>query len=89
LPLTTPSLLSRATRDFNVWSNKKRIEKWRYMHRNPAGRELVREPQDWRWSSFRHYTFDERGPVLVNEQRRAVLKLSGKALEVTASSKAS
>jgi putative transposase len=29
--------------DFNVWSDKKRVEKLRYMHRNPVRRGLVRE----------------------------------------------
>jgi hypothetical protein len=32
-------------------------------------RSLVLEPGQWRWSSFRHYAYGERGPVLVNEQR--------------------
>src|SRR5580765_2698446 len=41
--------------DFNVWTEKKRIEKLRYMHRNPVKRGLVGKPADWSWSSFRHY----------------------------------
>lgn len=41
--------------DFNVWSEAKRIEKLRYMHRNPVKRGLVERPEDWPWSSFRHY----------------------------------
>ena len=41
--------------DFNVRSERKRIEKLRYMHRNPVVRGLVAAPQDWQWSSFRHY----------------------------------
>jgi putative transposase len=41
--------------DFNVWSNDKRIEKLRYIHRNPVKRGLVERPEDWEWSSFRHY----------------------------------
>jgi putative transposase len=39
--------------DFNVWSEAKRIEKLRYLHRNPVKRGLVRSPEDWAWSSFR------------------------------------
>ncbi len=38
--------------DFNVYTRKKRVEKLRYMHRNPVKRGLVQEPQDWPWSSF-------------------------------------
>ena len=53
--------------DFNVWSARKRIEKLRYMHRNPVKRGLVNTPEDWRWSSFRYYAYSEGGPVKVNE----------------------
>ena len=41
--------------DFNVWSEEKRLEKLRYMHRNPVGRGLAANPEDWPWSSFLHY----------------------------------
>jgi REP-associated tyrosine transposase len=33
--------------DFNVWSEKKRVEKLRYGHRNPVIRGLVERPEDW------------------------------------------
>jgi putative transposase len=49
--------------DFNVWSDKKRIEKLRYLHRNPVNRGLVAAAGDWEWSSFRHYLTGERGAV--------------------------
>ena len=55
--------------DFVVWSERKRTQKLLYMHHNPVMRGLVLEPGQWRWSSFRHYAYGERGPVLVNEQR--------------------
>jgi REP-associated tyrosine transposase len=38
--------------DFVVWSEAKRVEKVRYMHRNPVKRGLVLEPDQWDWSSF-------------------------------------
>jgi putative transposase len=53
--------------DFNVWTDHKRIEKLRYMHRNPVQRGLVASPELWRWSSFRAYALREAGPVKVNE----------------------
>ena len=53
--------------DFNVWTTKKRVEKLRYMHRNPVKRGLVSTPEQWRWSSYRFYLLDEAGPVRVNE----------------------
>ena len=51
--------------DFNVWSEAKRVEKLRYLHRNPVKRGLVDAPEDWAWSSFRHYLTGEEGPVEV------------------------
>jgi len=53
--------------DFNVRTEKKRVEKLRYMHRNPVQRGLVAEPEDWRWSSYRFYLLGEPGLVRVNE----------------------
>jgi putative transposase len=41
--------------DFNVQTGTKYTEKLRYMHRNPVKRGLVSRPEDWAWSSFRHY----------------------------------
>ena len=61
--------------DFVVWSEPKRIEKLRYMHRNPVKRGLVLEPDQWRWSSYPHYAHGESGPVLINEQKKAELKV--------------
>jgi putative transposase len=49
--------------DFNVRTAEKRIEKLRYIHRNPVTRGLVTEPDGWRWSSFRGYRYLEDGPV--------------------------
>ena len=45
------------------------------MHRNPVKRGLVLEPEQWRWSSYRNYAYGEIGPVLVNEQKKAELKV--------------
>jgi len=61
--------------DFVVWTKDKRVEKLRYMHRNPVKRGLVLEPEQWAWSSFRHYAYEERSPVLVNEQQPAPMKV--------------
>jgi putative transposase len=53
--------------DFNVWTEKKRIEKLRYIHRNPVERGLVDSPEQYRWSSFRWYLLGEVGPVRIND----------------------
>ena len=60
--------------DFVVWTQRKRVEKLRYMHRNPVKRGLVLAPEQWAWSSFRYYAYDEAGPVLVDEKQPAKLK---------------
>ena len=54
--------------DFNVWTKKKRVEKLRYMHRNPVKRGLVEKPEDWPWSSFRHYLTGEEGVVEIESE---------------------
>ena len=53
--------------DFNVWTEKKRIEKLRYIHRNPVRRGLVTSPEQWPWSSYRWYLLGEKGPVKIND----------------------
>jgi putative transposase len=68
LSITTPAQVwQRRFYDFNVWTEKKRREKLRYMHRNPVKRGLVAEPDQWRWSSFRFYAYGEMGTVRVND----------------------
>ena len=54
--------------DFPVWSAAKRIEKLRYMHRNPVKRGLVERPEDWKWSSFVHYATGAEGIVEIESQ---------------------
>ena len=63
--------------DFNVHNEEKRVEKLRYMHCNPGSptrelcalgwnpvvRGLVKKPEDWAWSSFRHYATGIEGTV--------------------------
>jgi putative transposase len=50
----------RTVREFGV--------KLRYLHRNPVKRRLVKEPGDWKWSSFRHYAFREMGVVEIESE---------------------
>ena len=40
---------------FNLYSEKKAIEKLEYMHLNPVRAGLVEKTCDWQWSSARHY----------------------------------
>jgi putative transposase len=45
--------------DFNVWSEKKRLEKLEYMHGNPVKARLVDSPEAWKWSSWRFYNLED------------------------------
>jgi len=54
--------------DFNVWSERKFVEKLRYIHRNPVHRGLVTRPEDWLWSSFLHYAAGTAGEVEIESQ---------------------
>jgi len=64
--------------DFNVWTEKKRIEKLRYIHRNPVRRGLVTSPEQWPWSSFRWYLSRERGPVNIHNTDILVMTIRPK-----------
>ena len=65
--------------DFNVYTERKRVEKLRYIHRNPVERGLVAEPDQWLWSSFRSYLYGEVGPVRVNDWQLLELRATGAA----------
>ena len=54
--------------DFNVFSHAKFVEKLRYIHRNPVHRGLVAKPEDWHWSSYRHYQSGMRGSVEIESE---------------------
>jgi putative transposase len=73
---TTPNKFWQARfYDFNVWTENKRIEKLRYIHRNPVARGLVPSPEQWPWSSFRWYLYREPGPVKINDTDILVMKI--------------
>jgi len=75
---TCSHIWQRRFYDFNVWTERKRVEKLRYIHENPVKRGLVEKPEDWRWSSFRAYAYGEIGPVRINDWR--VLKMKVRAV---------
>jgi putative transposase len=54
--------------DFNVHNELKRVEKLRYMHRNPVKRGLVARPEDWPWSSFLHYATGKMSAVEIESE---------------------
>jgi putative transposase len=62
--------------DFNVFTESKVTEKIDYLHRNPVARGLVAHPQEWKWSSFRHWFTGEEGTVQI-ESHWTVRKRGG------------
>ena len=54
--------------DFNVWSERKQTEKLDYMHMNPVKRGLVTTPEQWPWSSYRHYASGLEGIVEIESR---------------------
>jgi putative transposase len=63
---STPRFWQFRFYDFNVWSQKKKVEKLQYMHMNPVKRGLVHYPKDWPWSSFSFYADGQRGLVRID-----------------------
>ena len=66
--------------DRNVRDAREFGVKLRYLHRNPVKRGLAKDPGDWKWSSFRHYAFREKGVVEIESEwtaRDRELKMFG------------
>ena len=49
--------------DFNMRNERQFKEKLGYIHRNPVTGGLSERPEDWEWSSFRHYAVGRKGKV--------------------------
>ncbi len=66
---TTPrSFWQKRYYDRNVRDAEEFTVKLRYLHRNPVKRGLVKDPAEWRWSSFRHYALREVGIVEIESE---------------------
>jgi putative transposase len=66
---TTPrSFWQKRYYDRNVRDAQEFTVKLRYLHRNPVKRGLVKDPAEWRWSSFRHYSLREVGIVEIESE---------------------
>lgn len=60
---TRPRFWQTRYYDFNVLTQSKFVEKLRYIHRNPVERGFLERPEDWQWSSFRHWQTGVTGNV--------------------------
>jgi putative transposase len=54
--------------DFNIRNYEQFVEKLRYTHRNPVTAGLCERPEDWEWSSFRHYATGAEGRVQIESE---------------------
>ena len=54
--------------DLNIRNHAQFIEKLRYIHRNPVKAGLCERPEDWDWSSFRHYATGCEGRVEIESE---------------------
>jgi putative transposase len=54
--------------DFNIRNYPQFIEKVRYIHNNPVKRGLCERPEEWEWSSFRHYATGSEGKVEIESE---------------------
>ena len=54
--------------DFNIRDYPQFVEKLRYIHRNPVKQGLCERPEDWQWSSFRHYATGAEGRVEIESE---------------------
>src|SRR4051812_26643897 len=51
------------------------VEKLRYIHRNPVKRGLCQRPDQWLWSSYRHYLTAEYGTVEIESEWTAMRRM--------------
>ncbi len=54
--------------DFNIRDYPQFVEKLRYIHRNPVKAGLCERPEDWEWSSYRHYATGGEGRVEIESE---------------------
>src|SRR5260370_5746365 len=68
--------------DFNIRNYPQFVEKLRYIHRNPVKAGLFERPEDWEWSSFRHYAtgFEGRGENVSEGTARKSTRAGGALL---------
>jgi putative transposase len=60
--------------DLNLRTHSQFIEKLRYVHRNPVKRGLCDRPEQWQWSSFRHYSIGLIGLVEIESEWTARIR---------------
>jgi putative transposase len=54
--------------DVNIYTERFLRQKLNYIHRNPVRAALVEEPEDYVYSSYRNYVFDEEWLIQVDRE---------------------
>jgi putative transposase len=67
LAINLPRVWEPRFYDFNVYTQKKLIEKLKYMHANPVTRGLVKHPAAWIWSSYLFYEIGKQGMISIDQ----------------------
>jgi putative transposase len=49
--------------DFNIYSEKKLIEKLNYIHNNPVNAGLCKNPENYKWSSYSQIIGMDKNPI--------------------------
>ncbi len=52
--------------DRNIFTERQLRVKLDYCHKNPITRDLVDDPADWKWSSYRFYEFADRSVLPID-----------------------
>jgi len=52
--------------DFNIYSGKKLWQKINYIHYNPVKHNLVKDPKDWKYSSYHNWEYDNHSIIKLN-----------------------
>ena len=53
--------------DFNIYSEEKLREKLNYIHNNPVKHGLVKDPKDWKHSSWHSYYLNEDAIIKIDK----------------------
>ena len=54
------------TYDFNIYSSKKFLEKLNYIHMNPIKHRIVKNLEDWFYSSFHDYNCEHKTKIRID-----------------------
>ncbi len=70
-----PAFWQKRYYDHNIREYEAFVEKLQYIHWNPVKRSLCARPEDWPWSSYRHYATGEPVTVQIESEWTARLRV--------------